>query len=730
MPNSDGTKRCFCSFTFLDMIEDRVRSRFVSVLLIFSSYAFLFTVATKGANISFVSKVNVTENITPPVWLMPLSGVAQVECMKEMGCLLLDNATFFDVECNITCLRVIYEGQKVANTSNGFINSTTVDAPAEIVMPEDYVLYLICLALLVTFYGNSSFHQRDPLRVIALPLALVASVVVVAAIALVLANGDWNPVSVAWTISAVTACFYFLYLNVCHLILCHHRSSNKAPPKAARDFADVRLEAYETYCRNLMIDPGCKARAELAGRLQKEGAMPMLSWQRRAILEKEVEADEVLRFGYFEQLKRYVQCSSQYPDAVFIPVRIYAPVFISIVVVILAADVWCKFAKWTRDKIVMWDYEVLTPAINEIDKLTANLEGMSGVTIPQDGGLNALLRFVAHHIHSFGDSWQIGMTVGCVVAAICITTSTLVLLADFRSSVLQARRGVYNFNPKKIYLRYSFQMTGAYVSNALFNFIMISLLCGVFILLLSWSLTWYILGTVHDLRNALINFVAGYIGNNYVLMYALVMPCMGRYFIKERYWWMFVDFSQTFIQLFTGATTAVIRFLLALVVLFFALSRVDKSLNPEWIDDMVVLDTMVRAYRATVMIYHQHSNPVLHVFISILKKDSAIRRSELKEDEDDGYTRPNRSRKVIVINRWRKWRFLLKNPAVVSYRCIDEELETDSATTTKSSASKTVGHPASTTSKAKYAEADIEQVGVELVNKPASATNFEAVSAS
>ena len=119
-----------------------------------------------------------------------------------------------------------------------------------------------------------------------------------------------------------------------------------------------------------------------------------------------------------------------------------------------------------------------------------------------------------------------------------------------------------------------------------------------------------------------------------------------------------VDLLHVFLELFTGLFGAVLRVLMALGVMFVAILRVDRSLFPKWIDEIIVLDAMAKAFRSLVVMYHHHNNPSVHVFLMLLAEAAAQRKADANSPRKN----------AIAANRWRKYAFMVLNPKVAVYK--------------------------------------------------------------
>ena len=122
------------------------------------------------------------------------------------------------------------------------------------------------------------------------------------------------------------------------------------------------------------------------------------------------------------------------------------------------------------------------------------------------------------------------------------------------------------------------------------------------------------------------------------------------------------DFLQLFLQLATGVVKAIVRLAIAFGVLLIASLRVDRSLFPQWVDELIVLDQLAKSFRALVLIYHHHNNPIMHVFLNLLAQAASERRSETTGPKS------TTSRKLLVACRWRKYAFMALNPKVAALK--------------------------------------------------------------
>ena len=132
--------------------------------------------------------------------------------------------------------------------------------------------------------------------------------------------------------------------------------------------------------------------------------------------------------------------------------------------------------------------------------------------------------------------------------------------------------------------------------------------------------------------------------------------------IKRRYAWMAWEFVQIFATSVTGIVTAIVRFALAIVATLFAVQRMDASCFPGWLDEIIQLDSLAKAFRSMLVCFHHHNNPTMHVALWRLQEGAAARRAGAAGMLDA------QSTKLKVAKRWRKAAIRVLNPQLGPYR--------------------------------------------------------------
>ena len=185
----------------------------------------------------------------------------------------------------------------------------------------------------------------------------------------------------------------------------------------------------------------------------------------------------------------------------------------------------------------------------------------------------------------------------------------------------------------------------------------------IFSVLFTWNLTqtlihWLLVGY----SASIITYAVSYLVNYAIIYFAAEYMVPSGTYIRRRYSWMVFDFFQVAIQMVTGLTTAILRLILAIVVLLLALPRMDRSLCPAWFDDLLPLDSVALSYDAVVLIYHRENCPVAIVFVRLLKESSKQRAASQSHGSP---SLVSGSTKLRVANRWRKAYTLIRNPRLI-----------------------------------------------------------------
>ena len=96
-------------------------------------------------------------------------------------------------------------------------------------------------------------------------------------------------------------------------------------------------------------------------------------------------------------------------------------------------------------------------------------------------------------IISLAQALRTASVVGSALGISFYIIAWVVLCLDFRAQVLQARRGVWQFNVQKVAIGTAFTYIGTQVSNGLLTYVFVSSFFSFWIVLFAWNLTWDLL---------------------------------------------------------------------------------------------------------------------------------------------------------------------------------------------------------------------------------------------
>ena len=65
-----------------------------------------------------------------------------------------------------------------------------------------------------------------------------------------------------------------------------------------------------------------------------------------------------------------------------------------------------------------------------------------------------------------------------------------------------------------------------------------------------------------------------------------------------------------YLAILGGLLSAMSRLILLIVISLIGLARLDQSLFPEWINDVIYLDAVNKSYLSMLYVYHCHNHPV------------------------------------------------------------------------------------------------------------------------
>lgn len=74
------------------------------------------------------------------------------------------------------------------------------------------------------------------------------------------------------------------------------------------------------------------------------------------------------------------------------------------------------------------------------------------------------------------------------------------------------------------------------------------------------------------------------------------------------------------VMIFVGFLCTIMRILFLMIIQLFGLIRIDQSMMPKWLDDIIYLDDANSKYLSMVFQYHNHNNPIALQFSNYTKQ--------------------------------------------------------------------------------------------------------------
>ncbi|CAJ1433594.1 unnamed protein product, partial [Effrenium voratum] len=244
------------------------------------------------------------------------------------------------------------------------------------------------------------------------------------------------------------------------------------------------------------------------------------------------------------------------------------------------------------------------------------------------------------------DSIVIGFASGVVIAAILTTLSLLGGFVHFRASVMDARRGKFDFKLSDAKLVFSTTFIGINISSAIVSYILIVALVTLITIPFTFELTWQVIWNA--LPTILLTFVLPKILT--IISMKIFKKCLyGGTFIKTRAGASIFHFYMTFLSLPGGVASAITRFVMGLLGTIAMLPITYGPVTPSMVNKVMLLDTSYRTYVAFVMLYATHNNPIM---ITAANRLLMIKSTREKFKEDGRHWTSTHSMLLLILIRF------------------------------------------------------------------------------
>lgn len=524
----------------------------------------------------------------------------------------------------------------------------------------EYVFRTIMVGL-IAFLGlaNSSWHS--PKR--AVPITAIVLVALIVYTYLIYIHDNVQ----AWSLNSIglwwMICFGGIMFGTGWGLLGLVKPLARIP--LFRPFPVYRRQLYFSYCKRL-VNEGHLTEVSKMQRRAADTNNEAVMIRERLYLQKRIEHLVHQERSHFTQLKALVKgIFRDDPEAFYVPVRFYAAFFISTFATLFVASWFIGAFSNLRTVVSKSDVNTLVAIFRSLSVLQAQFVAQTGIDLPSNAG--GWLQANAMEIHKYMISLSEALLTASIIATalglLLYFLAMLNLILDFRAQVIQARRGIWQFNEPKVAIKTAITFIGTQISNGLFVFLVNAFIFGILFTFLCWQLTWDVLAYVLTTNAALIIAIIGFALLNPIIKFIASKVIMEKKSIKMRYAWAAFELWELMAQVAAGLVKSIVRFALVTLIVFFSLPRLDRSPFPAWFEYYLLLDTGSKSYQGVILTYHLHNNPVMRVACWILQEDSRDRRDPVKRAEL-GMVTP---KKRLAFNRWQKTLFLLRNPSLVAY---------------------------------------------------------------
>ena len=735
--NANGEMQC--SLVCIDLVEDRVKKRWTAVALLFSFFAPVLTYSCLGSlNTTWDRAIEPIPSVARDPFIS-LTAVLTAACTSEQRCraespaaqcstdclvllsdavtggtaapIVLTNATnvtnatssiaavIAPIIANdgITNVTTATSTTSAATAGNATAGNATEGSPTSTPTPTPptagtsadssgtvwIAVIIFDLFVLVALAGNNTAHASPRWTYSACAATLLVFIGIAVAIR------ASSPLFLAWWPATFGALASYALL-VAGLVL---TAKGKPLPKLLRDHmkgdhSETKRQEARAYTHALLRRPPFAATVALRTGLAADGTT--LTLAQTAELHLAVAQHDSQRYGHLAMLRAMI--SSMMPprngggdvggdgsgavggDAVSVPLRLQLAFVASLFGAVLLCNTIIRVGVSLKMHIDHLHATYVHPLGASVAAVRTAVADATGATMQTDD-LSTSVQWIGAHLVSMGHACEVGATGGAVAALLVFIGAWLVVILDFRAMVLRARQGKLPYAPGSVPMRRAWYLVGTAIASACVAFALCALATGLALFALTWSLSQSLLGAA----------LARYWG---ALVACLVLHLLApiwmrlaessvgsRHTIRARYWWMAIDFVSLFTQLFGGCVTAVWRVCLGVFGLLCGAARIDRPPYPGWLEAALPTDALVLAYRAAVGVCHQHSNPVLLVFVDVLSADARERRqvSDARREKPTSFLAQSAelnqmidsdAPKLRVVARWRKAAFMVRNPLV------------------------------------------------------------------
>ncbi len=119
-----------------------------------------------------------------------------------------------------------------------------------------------------------------------------------------------------------------------------------------------------------------------------------------------------------------------------------------------------------------------------------------------------------------------------------------------------------------------------------------------------------------------------------IVMFIVKKVCIGDKYIRFPRIFGYLELYLLFTNMYVGLVTAFMRLIMLILVLMFAIFRIDQTAVPQWVYNVLNMDAINNAFLGNVYMYHCHNHPINVTFKLYMENFSKNLRSITQEKND------------------------------------------------------------------------------------------------
>lgn len=361
------------------------------------------------------------------------------------------------------------------------------------------------------------------------------------------------------------------------------------------------------------------------------------------------------------------------PDAFFFPTRVLAALLVSLAANAVIGLTSIAIFLRIRNAVENLDAQTLRTvftAISSIEELFQSLTQSTLFTHEVAWGYEQA-EMVHNEFVTAANAIFAAFVTGVIVGLVAYIVSWAILMLDLRGQIIAARYGRFNFNKDKVFLADASNYFGIQISNAMITYCLVVLAVTGACTPIYWPLIRDVLISLWPILISLLIPVVINLIFKKGFGYCITTNKKPYDHIKHRRWYHWYDLIQLFLQLYTGIMTAIVRFIMVVVIGLVSIPRLDRSPMPAWLERYLLLDNGSKSYQGVILQQHTFNNPVGHcaawAFNELVKDAAARRKMHGTADSPDARGR-TRAGLIRMRARFSLWLTLHNNPAIRHFR--------------------------------------------------------------